>query len=465
MSLVIYNVLKRKKELFKPLKDNLVTMYACGITVYDEPHIGHARQAIIYDVIRRYLESLNYKVIYVRNYTDVDDKIIARANELGVDATLYANEQIKLTDQLLLDLGVRPATIEPKASDNIEEMISFIQDLIQKGHAYVASNNDVYFRVDSFSEYGKLSNQDITANLVGVRKDTTEGKANDLDFALWKSAKAGEISWPSPWGNGRPGWHIECSVMSTKFLGNTIDIHGGGKDLIFPHHENEIAQSEAHSGEPFANYWVHNGLIKINGQKMSKSLGNGITVRELLDKYHPEVIRMTLLQFGYRADINIVDGMFEETEKHLYNFYQTLNQVDQLTTNNALIDQLPIKENFDASMEDDFNTGNAISYLYGYFNELNKHPSKILAKEIIDVYQILGLLQSNPQQFINKIHEKYLLINKITEAEINQAIEERAQAKSSKNYQLADQIRDYLLTKNIILMDKPSGVQWQIRIN
>lgn len=330
MSIYIYNVLTRKKELFVPIEERKVKMYACGITASGDAHIGHAYQSVIFDVIKKYFEYKGYEVTYVRNYTDVDDKIIAKGNELGIDPQEYANNQIIKTDFELNKIGNDRATVQARATENINEMIDFIKKLIEKGYAYSTEFGDVFFSVKKYSQYGKLSNRVVENSISGVRKDVEPGKIDNEDFALWKSAKKNEIYWEAPWGKGRPGWHIECSAMSMKYLGETIDIHGGGKDLIFPHHENEIAQSEALTGKKFSNYWIHNGLVKLNGQKMSKSLGNGISIKELLDLYNPDVIRFVLLQNNYKSDLNIVDGIFEEVEKHLYNFYKTFAAIDNL---------------------------------------------------------------------------------------------------------------------------------------
>ena len=315
MSLKIYNVLSKKREEFVPREDGKVKMYACGITVSGDAHIGHAYQAIIFDTIKKYLEYSGYKVTYVRNYTDVDDKIIVKARSLGVNPLDYANKMIDKTDRELSLLGVDKPTICARATECIDDMIKFIQKLIDAGHAYSTDSGNVFFRVSSFPEYGKLSRIVASDNISSVRKEMEPDKIDDRDFALWKTAGADEIFWQSPWGVGRPGWHIECSTMSMKFLGETIDIHGGGRDLIFPHHENEIAQSESLTGKPFVLYWLHNGLIKINDQKMSKSLNNGILIEDMLRDYNYEVIRMTLLENSYRSDINIVDGIFEQNEE------------------------------------------------------------------------------------------------------------------------------------------------------
>lgn len=474
MTLKIYNVLTRKKEDFVPQNPNALSMYACGITVSGDAHIGHARQALIYDMIRNYLEYLGNKVTYVRNYTDVDDKIIAKAKELNIDARQYAAEQIAKTDKDLRDLGVKPANVEPKVSETIPEIISFVQGLIDKGYAYVTPAGDVYFRVDKFKGYGKLSRIQFDNNMAGVRKDVEEGKENHQDFALWKSAKPGEIYWESPWGKGRPGWHIECSAMSMKFLGETLDIHGGGKDLIFPHHENEIAQSEALTGKQFVNYWTHSGLIKVNGQKMSKSLGNGITIRDLLDKYHPEVIRYALIRSNYKEDMNITDDMFDTAEKTIYDFYTTFHKIDGLApttqTDNQKTFSHNIKQEFEDAMNNDFNTVVAIANLHTYITEMNallrspKNANLLIAtrREITKYYKILNLMSENPEKLLNFIKTKYLSKAKIDVSEIQQLIAQRTVSKKAGDYTTADKIRNQLNDMGIILKDSSTATEWDI---
>ena len=313
----IYNTLTRRKEEFSPIEEGKVKMYACGITVSGEPHIGHGFQALIYDIMRKYLEKKGYKVKYARNYTDVDDKIIAKSKETGIPADEYAAAMIEKTNRIMGEFGVDDPDVWLKATENIGNIIDFIEQLIKSGHAYPAPSGDVYFSVASFPAYGCLSNRTVEDMLDGVRVENAEDKREAADFALWKAAKPGEICWDSPWGMGRPGWHIECSAMNRAAFGDQIDIHGGGRDLIFPHHENEIAQSESLTGKRFAKYWTHNGLIKVNGQKMSKSLGNSLLLEDLLKKYTNEAIKFALLQTNYRNDINITDTLFPEAERHL----------------------------------------------------------------------------------------------------------------------------------------------------
>ena len=474
MSLRIYNVLNRKKEEFEPIESGKVRMYACGITASGEAHVGHAYQAIVFDIIRKYLEYLGYKVTYVRNYTDVDDKIILKARELGVNPTKYANDIMKSIDKDLAIIGVDRPSIQSKATECIEDMIEFIQKLIEKGYAYSTKEGNVFFEVSKFKDYGKLSHQDLDEQLIAVRKELEPGKQNEKDFALWKNAKDDEIWWDSPWGKGRPGWHIECSTMSMKYLGETIDIHGGGRDLVFPHHENEIAQSEALTGKQFSNYWIHNGLIKVNGQKMSKSLGNGILLKDLINKYNFEVIRLALENNNYRSDLNIYDGMFEEKEKQLYSIYRTLSLVEN-NTSNLIADEssneyIDIIRKFKEDMNDDFNYSLAISRIFEYMNDINRLLSEKKYQEALNiataiktVYKLLGLFNQNPEIFINEIKIKFLKDNNIDEEYIDSLLIKRQELKIAKNYEEADKIRDLLLEKNIIISDTREGTFWDIK--
>ena len=474
MSLRIYNVLNRKKEEFEPIESGKVRMYACGITASGEAHVGHAYQAIVFDIIRKYLEYLGYKVTYVRNYTDVDDKIILKARKLGVNPTKYANDIMKSIDQDLAIIGVDRPSIQSKATECIEDMIEFIQKLIEKGYAYSTKEGNVFFEVSKFKDYGKLSHQDLDEQLIAVRKELEPGKQNEKDFALWKNAKDDEIWWDSPWGKGRPGWHIECSTMSMKYLGETIDIHGGGRDLVFPHHENEIAQSEALTGKQFSNYWIHNGLIKVNGQKMSKSLGNGILLKDLINKYNFEVIRLALENNNYRSDLNIYDGMFEEKEKQLYSIYRTLSLVEN-NTSNLIADEksneyIDIIRKFEEDMNDDFNYSLAISRIFEYMNDINRLLSEKKYQEALNkktaiktVYKLLGLFNQKPDIFINAIKNKFLKDNNIDEEYIDSLLIKRQELKIAKKYEEADKIRDLLLEKNIIISDTREGTFWDIK--
>ena len=481
----IYNSLTRKKEDFKPLEEGKVKMYACGITVYDLSHIGHARQAIVYSMIAEYLRYRGYDVKYVRNYTDVDDKIIKRANDRGITALELSSEQIREAEIDMANLHIKDADVKPKASENIQNIINFVKSLIDKGYAYPTEKGDVYYIVRKFKDYGKLSGIKIDDLLNGVRKEVEEGKNDPLDFALWKAAKPGEISWDSPWGKGRPGWHIECSAMALNELGEQIDIHGGGKDLIFPHHEDEIAQSEAYLGKQFAKVWSHCGLIKINGEKMSKSLGNSLTIRDALVKYNYEVIKYVFLQKHYTADIDISDADFRLAEKHLHYFYDTISRANDYikqfsdSTDNYLADydREEIKNNFIEAMDDDFNTPIAISQLYDLFKYINfamKNSNKgnrvqtantinSIISYIKEVYGVIGLFEQEPNIFIIELKNKYVSELNITVEEINNKIEERKQAKSNKDFYLADKIREELQERGIILNDSRQGTTWTIR--
>lgn len=475
MSLKIYNVLTKRLEEFKPIEEGKVKMYACGITASGDAHIGHAFQAIVFDMIRNYLSFSGYDVKYVRNYTDVDDKIIIRARETGVAPMAFAEEKMAKIDKELNQLGIEGPTIMARATECVDDIIKFIEDLIEKGFAYSTEVGDVFFSVSKFREYGKLSNRVAEEGLSGVRKSVEPGKLDDKDFALWKNAKDDEIFWESPWGKGRPGWHIECSTMSMKYLAETIDIHGGGKDLIFPHHENEIAQSEARTGKQFANYWVHNGLIKVNGQKMAKSLGNGILLEDLLNKYNSEVIRMALLGNKYSSDLNVVDGIFELTEYKLNDVYKAFAQVDSLSSGLVANEESEefklVEKEFREAMDNDFNSAVAIANIYGYVSSIQKllaqknyQKALDLKSAMIKFYKVLNLLQQNPVEFISEIKEKYIKIYNIDEQEVNDLIAQRLQLKQEKRYQEADQIRDLLTSKNIMIKDVVGGTEWDVVI-
>ena len=482
----ILNSMTGKKEEFIPINPGEVKMYACGITVYDLSHIGHARQAITYSMITEYLKYRGYKVTYVRNYTDVDDKIIKRANERGVNAVEFAESQIVENEKDMANLHVADADIKPKASENIQNIINFVQGLIDNGHAYAADNGDVYFSVKTFPEYGKLSHRNVDDMLNGVRIELEEGKRDPVDFALWKSAKDGEIWWDSPWGKGRPGWHIECSAMILNTLGETIDIHGGGRDLLFPHHENEIAQSEALTGKKFVNYWSHCGLIKINGEKMSKSLGNSLTIRDALAKYNYEVIKYVMFSKHYASDIDIHDDDFRIAEGHMYYFYSTIKEMEKyIKDNNGNLDgemindetTQSIKSKFIDAMDDDFNTAATIANLHVVFKYINnlmataKKGNKQIAantilkmyNELKDAYKVLGFFEQKPDEFINEMRQKYLEKLNIKEQDIIEEIEKRKAAKSNKDFETADQIRNNLEGKGIILKDTVDGTVWDFK--
>ncbi len=482
----IYNSMTGKKEEFIPIDGNNVKMYACGVTVYDLSHIGHARQAIVYAMIADYLRFRGYNVKYVRNYTDVDDKIIKRANELGKNALDFSKEQIAETEKDMADLHITDADVKTKASEYINEIIKFIEKLIEKGSAYVAPNGDVYYRVRKFNEYGKLSHRKVDDLLNGVRVEVEEGKEDPLDFALWKSTKPGEIYWESPWGKGRPGWHIECSVMALNNLGETIDIHGGGRDLVFPHHENEIAQSEAFTGKTFAKYWSHCGLIKINGEKMSKSLGNSLTIRDALKMYNYEVLKYVMLSKHYASDVDILDKDYQLAESHMYYFYNTIIKmqefIDMYNGNKdgeKVEDDISneIREKFIEVMDDDFNTTSAIAQLHIYFKYINnlfkiakknnrQQIANTLAKileEIKEVYGVLGFFKQEPKRFVQEMKEKYLKKIGLETTYILDEISKRSEAKKSKDFELADKIRNELDEKGIILNDTVNETVWDIK--
>lgn len=472
----IYNTLSHQKEEFKPLQDGKVLMYACGITASGDAHVGHAYQSIIFDMISKYLKFRGYEVKYVRNYTDVDDKIIAKAATLNQDPMQYAQHIMDKTDKELAELGSAKPTIQSRATESIPDMIQFIEKLIEKGFAYATPQGNVFFRVSKFPGYGKLSRINWNENRDGVRKEIEPDKLDDKDFALWKAAKPGEISWDTPWGKGRPGWHIECSTMAMKFLGQTIDIHGGGRDLAFPHHENEIAQSEALTGKPFSNYWMHNGLLKVNGQKMSKSLNNGILLSDLLKEYKSDVIRFALLRTLYRSDINITDDLFPESEKHIYRFYQLFKKVQERTyagneseTQNYVA---MIEKEFIQTMDDDFNTSELFAKLFGWMDfisqELAKKNTPYLLPEITakikELFAVLGLFQRTPDDFIQFVRTKHLNKSGIKEEDILKQIQQRADYKKNKQYDLADALRNQLLQNHITLQDTPQGTFWEIEL-
>lgn len=482
----ITNSMTGKKEEFIPINKNEVKMYACGVTVYDLSHIGHARQAIVYAMMTDYFRYKGYKVTYVRNYTDVDDKIIKRANELGKNALEFSQEQILETEKDMKALHVTEADIKTKASEYIPQIIKFVENLIEKGDAYATEKGDVYYSVKTFKEYGKLSHRKVDELRNGVRIEVEEGKKDPVDFALWKSAKPGEIHWESPWGKGRPGWHIECSAMILNTLGETIDIHGGGRDLLFPHHENEIAQSEALTGKKLANYWTHCGLIKINGEKMSKSLGNSLSIRDALKMYNYEVIKYVLLSKHYATDMDIHDSDYKIAEEHMYYFYTTIKKMNEFIMANAgdangeTLDNETLKNivpKFIEVMDDDFNSALAISNLHIIFRDINnmmKTANKgnvqivanTLAKALEDiksVYKILGFFEQELDEFINKMREKYLNKLNINTNEIEEQINKRAEAKKNKDYETADAIRAELDKKGILLNDTKEGTTWDIK--
>lgn len=461
--LKIYNTLTRKKEEFQPKVPGKIGMYVCGMTVYDYCHIGHARVMVVFDTIARYFRHQGYELTYVRNITDIDDKIINRANENGEAFTELTQRFIDAMHEDERALNVLPPDIEPRATQSITAIIGMIDTLITKGFAYVGANGDVFYAVSRFTGYGKLSGKNLADLQVGERVEVDTAKRDPLDFVLWKMAKPGEPYWESPWGNGRPGWHIECSAMSTCCLGNHFDIHGGGMDLQFPHHENEIAQSEGATGETFVNVWMHNGFVRVDNEKMSKSLGNFFTVREVLKQYKPEVIRFFILQSHYRSPLNYSDQQLNEANAALTRLYIALEGVE--IADCALIGDYQVR--FEQAMDDDFNTPVALSVLFEVASELNKakqnkdlESAGMLANCLRSLGSLLGILQNDPNAHLKG--EVYTLsssiqINKIDNLHIEDQIDARINAKKSKNWALADQIRDELKQQGVILEDKPDG--------
>ena len=463
----IFNSMSRQKEEFVPIQPGKVSIYACGPTVYNFIHVGNARPIILFDVLRRYFEYRGYDVTFVQNFTDVDDKIIKRANEEGITSQEVAEKYIQEYFTDAQGLGVRPATIHPKATENMQQIIDMVQTLIDKGYAYPVENGDVYYRTLKFKGYGKLSHQPIEDLQSGARIAVGEVKENPLDFALWKAAKPGEPAWDSPWGPGRPGWHIECSAMSNRYLGKTIDIHCGGEDLQFPHHENEIAQSEAANGCTFVHYWLHNGFLNINNQKMSKSLGNFFTVREAAEAYGYEAVRFFMLSAQYRSPLNYSRDSLIMAQNALERLYTAESNLEFLTKNGADGDMTAeekaftetfdsYRQKFDDAMDDDLNTADAISVIFELVRAINiaveKNPTKALATACLDMLHeftdVLGLLY-------NKKEEDDSLDSKV-----EAMIEARQAARKAKNFAEADRIRDELKAMGITLMDTPQGVKW-----
>ncbi|GEK46077.1 cysteine--tRNA ligase [Bisbaumannia pacifica] len=454
----IYNTLTRRKEAFTPIEPGRVRMYVCGMTVYDYCHLGHARVMVAFDVITRYLRHRGYDVTYVRNITDIDDKILRRAEENGESIGALTERMIAAMHEDEARLGVLRPDAEPRATAHIDDILAMIETLITKGYAYAAENGDVYYRVRRFEGYGKLNNRDLDEMRSGARIEVDEHKEDPLDFVLWKAAKPGEASWPSPWGEGRPGWHIECSAMSTCCLGETFDIHGGGPDLTFPHHENEIAQSEAATGKPYVNTWMHAGAVRVNQEKMSKSLGNFFTIREVLAHHDPEVVRYLLVASHYRSPINYAPESLSEARKSLERFY---NALDGVEAQEGEVDG-GYQARFGAAMDDDFNSPEAVSVLFELARELNRAKKEApaeapaLAFALKRLASVLGLLQQEPAAFLKGGAGELPL----AEAEIEARITARAEAKRAKDFAAADAIRDELAALGIILKDSREGTTW-----
>ena len=462
----LYNTLSRKKEEFKPIEEGKVKMYVCGPTVYNFIHIGNARPFIIFDTLRRYLEYRGYDVTFVQNFTDVDDKIIKRGHEENITPEEVANKYI---NEYFVDadgLGIKRATVHPQVTDNIEQIIAFVKELEDKGYAYEV-NGDVYFDTKKFEGYGKLSKQRQDELEAGARIEVNDQKRHPMDFVLWKAKKEGEPGWASPWGEGRPGWHIECSVMSNRYLGETIDIHAGGQDLKFPHHENEIAQSEARSGKNFSNYWLHNEYINVNNEKMSKSLGNFFTVREIAEIFDLEVVRLFMLSTHYRNPINFSDEILNQSKAGLERLYNakekalfTINNLEdsKMTEEEAKLQEelAGFRQKFIDAMDDDVNTADAVSVIFELAKFMNSNvtekSSKEFAQKVMDEFNEL----TSVLNIVNKDQKEDIL-----DEEIEQLIAQRTEAKKNKNFQLADEIRQQLLDKGIILEDTRQGVKWK----
>ena len=460
----LYNTLTKQKEDFRPVVSGEIKMYACGPTVYDLFHIGNARTFMVFDAMRRYFQYRGYHVHFVQNFTDIDDKIINKAKDQGVSAEAISEKFIK---EYFLDaesLGIERADVHPKVTENISEIIDIIRVLEKKGHAYEIEG-DVYFDVDSYEDYGKLSKQNLEDLQLGSRVEVDERKKSPLDFVLWKSSKPGEPSWDSPWGKGRPGWHIECSAMAKKYLGETIDIHGGGGDLVFPHHENEVAQSEAATGKPFANYWLHVGYLNVNNEKMSKSLGNFFTVRDIRKEFDLEVLRFFMLSAHYRNPLNFNKALLVSSKSGLDRLYHSKEHLDHLlkiAEDKALTEEerkmekrlLAYEERFVEKMDDDFNTADGISVIFDLVKDLNTNIDESTSKAIIHQGILLLKKLTNVLGLLEKQEE-------VLEEEIEALIEERQQARKAKNYKRSDEIRDQLQEMGIELMDTPQGVQWR----
>ncbi len=485
MALTFYNTATRKKEEFRPLEAGKVGMYVCGVTVYDLCHIGHARSAVVFDVLVRYLRARGFDVTYVRNFTDVDDKIIKRANELGKDTTEIAEQYIRAFYEDMDRLSVLRADIEPRATEHIGHMIEMIQVLLNKGYAY-QQDGDVYFSVEKFEGYGRLSGRKLEDMQAGSRVAVDQKKRHPMDFALWKAAKPGEPKWDSPWGPGRPGWHIECSVMSNHYLGPSFDIHGGGRDLLFPHHENERAQSIAANGGEFARFWVHNGFVTVESEKMSKSLGNFVTIHDALEQYHPEVLRLFLLSKHYRSPIDFSSHAVAAMRSGLVRIYRTLERVHEvlgstMTADATVNEPFLSSENLSPSlakfievMDDDLNTAGAVGLVFDKIrqinkildgfepgNEKNKEALEENRRELFKMATVLGILQRTPEQFFEEMPRAQV---EIDPAEVERLIAQRAEARARKDWATADKIRDQLKAKGIILEDGPQGTTWRVDV-
>ncbi|MYH69469.1 MAG: cysteine--tRNA ligase [Gammaproteobacteria bacterium] len=457
--LTIYNSLTRRKEKFQPIDQGKVRMYVCGITVYDYCHIGHARMILVFDMIVRYLRFRGYEVNYVRNITDIDDKIINRSLENGEPFNELTGRFIQAMNEDFEALNVLVPDSEPRATDHIEQIVAMISRLLDNGYAYRAENGDIFYDVSAFEDYGKLSGKNIEELRTGIRVDVQEEKTDPVDFVLWKAEKPGEPAWDSPWGRGRPGWHIECSAMSTHCLGDDFDIHGGGQDLRFPHHENEIAQSRGAGSRNFVNMWIHNGFVRVDDEKMSKSLGNFFTIREVMERYLPEVIRFFILSSHYRSPLNYSDGHLDESRAGLTRLYTSIRDIDP---GEGELDP-GYRERFEQVMDDDFNTRAAVTLFHEIAGDINRLEDKAsehgarLARTLVQLGDVLGVMQMAPGEFLHAAAGD----GDISPEDINRLIEERAQAKAAKDYAEADRIRERLTGQGIILEDGPGGTTWR----
>ncbi len=489
MPVIVYNTKTGNKSALKTIQEGHVKLYVCGITAYDYCHIGHARSALVFDMIVRYLRYRGYEVTFVRNFTDIDDKIIKRAQEQNTSCEELSSRFINCFHEDMDNLGVLPPTIEPKATEHVGEIIDMIRELVDKGLAYQVGS-DVYYKVTDFAQYGSLSGRKLEDMQAGARISINENKEHPMDFALWKGSKPGEPTWDSPWGPGRPGWHIECSAMSRKYLGNSFDIHGGGKDLIFPHHENELAQSVGVSGESFVNYWIHHGFVTIKDEKMSKSLGNFLTIREVLEQYPAEVLRLFIFSTHYRNPLDYSEAAMSDTVSGLNRLYNCLADIVSLplegdaearqvasAKERQKVDTLT--QRFLEAMDNDFNTAQALGIIFEAIKTLNRIrqtlPPKAATADLQLLHQgamtiqelcaIMGLLTQNPVAYVKRAREKVLATLDIAAAEIQKLIDERTAARSAKNWAKADEIRNTLLAHNIELNDGPEGTTWTVKIS
>jgi cysteinyl-tRNA synthetase len=477
MGIRVYNTFTGKKEEFKPVLEGKVKLYVCGVTVYDHCHIGHARSAVVFDVMYRYFIAKGYEVVFVKNFTDIDDKIIKKSQIENIPWKDVAEKYIVSFYEDMDALNILRPTHEPRATEHIGDMISLVDTLIQKGVAYTV-NGDVYFSVESYKGYGELSGRSLDEMMAGARVEIDEKKRNPLDFALWKSSKEGEPKWPTPFGEGRPGWHIECSAMSAKYLGLPFDIHGGGKDLVFPHHENERAQTESATGERFANYWLHNGFVNIEKEKMSKSIGNILLIKDFFKQYHPEVLRLFFLSTHYRNPIDYSKKAIEDTNNALHRLYSTLERVDELRKYGPIESKTfgeaeGLEKRYYEAMDDDFNTALALSYVFELSKMINKlldDDPKINTPFVLFTHRIflslantVGLLLDDLASFTSTEKMRHLQRIGLTQDALEKMISERAQARKNKDYTAGDEIRNTLAGMGILLQDSPKGTEWRIK--